>query len=253
MSETLEIFGREYTDVTGIKAKDDNGNLVTFIKPEGTLNVSQNGMVDVSQYASANVNVSGGGGPEPDIPNDYQEVEYIDFTPHAGYAVTIPSNALFVCVASFSAAPTSAESTSARTILGYRTQTSSSLDFAVEWIYNTGLTAWLRSGNISKSGEVASPTIDTKYTISFATTGLRTNAFIGRYATYNSVSYVGMAGKIYSIKAYDIVTRNILAKFVPCYRKSDNTIGFCEAVSGTFYSTLSAQGGGSVTAGPDVN
>lgn len=62
MSETLEIFGREYTGVTGIKAKDDNGNLVTFIKPEGTLNVSQNGTVDVSQYAIANVNVSGGGG-----------------------------------------------------------------------------------------------------------------------------------------------------------------------------------------------
>ena len=62
MSETLEIFGREYTGVTGIKAKDDNGNLVTFIKPEGTLNVSENGTVDVSQYASANVNVSGGGG-----------------------------------------------------------------------------------------------------------------------------------------------------------------------------------------------
>ena len=30
MSDTLEIFGEEYTGVTGIKATDDNNNILTF-------------------------------------------------------------------------------------------------------------------------------------------------------------------------------------------------------------------------------
>ena len=62
MSDTLVIFGQEYTGVTGIQATDDNGDIQTYIKPAGTVNISENGTVDVSQYASANVNVSGGGG-----------------------------------------------------------------------------------------------------------------------------------------------------------------------------------------------
>ena len=62
MSETLEIFGAEYSGVNGIKATDDNGTVHTYIKPSGTLSVTENGMVDVTNYASVNVNVSGGGG-----------------------------------------------------------------------------------------------------------------------------------------------------------------------------------------------
>ncbi len=30
MSDTLEIFGDEFTNVTGIKATDDNNNILTF-------------------------------------------------------------------------------------------------------------------------------------------------------------------------------------------------------------------------------
>ena len=36
MSDTLEIFGVEYTNVTGIIAKDDNGNDLTFTRGGGT-------------------------------------------------------------------------------------------------------------------------------------------------------------------------------------------------------------------------
>lgn len=58
MSDTLEIFGQEWTGVTGIKATDDNDTIKTFIRPQGTISISQNGQgIDVSQYASANVAV----------------------------------------------------------------------------------------------------------------------------------------------------------------------------------------------------
>lgn len=60
-TDTLEVFGTEYTNVAGFKATDDNGNTKTYIRPQGTLSISANGTgIDVSQYASADVAVSGG-------------------------------------------------------------------------------------------------------------------------------------------------------------------------------------------------
>lgn len=58
MSDTLEIFGQEWTGVTGFKATDDNDTIKTFIRPQGTISISQNGQgIDVSQYSSADVAV----------------------------------------------------------------------------------------------------------------------------------------------------------------------------------------------------
>ena len=38
---------------------EGNGNIQTYIKPQGTINITQNGTVDVSQYASATIAVAG--------------------------------------------------------------------------------------------------------------------------------------------------------------------------------------------------
>ena len=58
MADTLEVFGVEYTGVTGIKATDDNGQIKTYIRPQGTKSISANGSgIDVTEYASVNVNV----------------------------------------------------------------------------------------------------------------------------------------------------------------------------------------------------
>lgn len=59
-TDTLEIFGTEYTGVTGIKATDDNSQTKTYIRPQGTIQISTNGSgIDVTEYASADVAVSG--------------------------------------------------------------------------------------------------------------------------------------------------------------------------------------------------
>lgn len=59
--DTLEIFGDEFTNVAGIKATDDNNQIKTYIRPQGTKSISANGTgIDVTAYASVDVSVSSG-------------------------------------------------------------------------------------------------------------------------------------------------------------------------------------------------
>ena len=57
-TDTLEIFGTEYTGVTGVKATDSNNQTKTYIRPQGTKSISANGTgIDVTEYASVDVSV----------------------------------------------------------------------------------------------------------------------------------------------------------------------------------------------------
>ena len=59
--DTLEIFGTEFTNVTGIKATDDQSGTKVYIRPQGTKSISANGSgIDVVNYASVDVNVPSG-------------------------------------------------------------------------------------------------------------------------------------------------------------------------------------------------
>lgn len=63
-TDTLEIFGSEFTGVTGFKATDDNNQIKTYIRPDGNKDISENGTnIDVTNYATVSVNVSGGSTP----------------------------------------------------------------------------------------------------------------------------------------------------------------------------------------------
>lgn len=63
MPDSLTVFGSTYTGVTGFKATDTNSNTLTYIRPQGNKTISQNGSdIDVAEYATVSVNVSGGGG-----------------------------------------------------------------------------------------------------------------------------------------------------------------------------------------------
>ena len=68
MSDTLQIFGKTFSNATGIVATDNTDTERTFIRPTGTMTIDENGTYDVSEYASAEVSVSGSGD-EP-VPED---------------------------------------------------------------------------------------------------------------------------------------------------------------------------------------
>ena len=60
-TDTLEIFGSEFTGVTGIKATDNNSATKTYVRPDGNLSITSNGNnIDCAAYATVSVNVSSG-------------------------------------------------------------------------------------------------------------------------------------------------------------------------------------------------
>lgn len=62
-TDILEIFGSEYAGVTGIKATDSSNNTKTYIRPQGNKEITSNGNnIDVTEYATVSVSVSGSGG-----------------------------------------------------------------------------------------------------------------------------------------------------------------------------------------------
>lgn len=64
MTDSLTIWGTDYTGVKGFKADDGNDNTLAYIRPQGTKSITQNGTgIDVAEYATVDVSVSGGGSP----------------------------------------------------------------------------------------------------------------------------------------------------------------------------------------------
>lgn len=62
MSDALNIFGTTYSNVAGIVATNTSDADLTFVRPQGSKSITENGTgIDVAQYATVDVNVSGGG------------------------------------------------------------------------------------------------------------------------------------------------------------------------------------------------
>lgn len=58
MSDNLTVFGTDYTNVTGIKAKGTGNGTLAYIRPTGTKTITANGTgIDVAEYASVDVAV----------------------------------------------------------------------------------------------------------------------------------------------------------------------------------------------------
>lgn len=58
MSDSLTVFGIDYTGVTGIKAKGTGNGTLAYIRPQGTKSISANGTgIDVAAYSTVDVSV----------------------------------------------------------------------------------------------------------------------------------------------------------------------------------------------------
>ena len=59
MTDSLTIFGDDFTGVTGIKATGTGNGTLTYIRPRGTKSIGSNGTnIDVTEYAAVDVSVS---------------------------------------------------------------------------------------------------------------------------------------------------------------------------------------------------
>ena len=58
MTDSLTVFGTDYTNVTGIKAKGTGNGTLTYVRPQGTKSITANGTgIDVAAYESVDVAV----------------------------------------------------------------------------------------------------------------------------------------------------------------------------------------------------
>ena len=58
MTDSLTVFGTDFTNVTGIKATGTGNGTLTYIRPQGTKSISANGSgIDVTEYAEVDVAV----------------------------------------------------------------------------------------------------------------------------------------------------------------------------------------------------
>lgn len=86
MSDSLTIFGTDYTGVTGIKAKGTGNGTLTYIRPSGTKSISANGTgIDVAAYASVDVAVPTGGSPSLQAKTATPTEQQQAVTPDSGY------------------------------------------------------------------------------------------------------------------------------------------------------------------------
>lgn len=64
MTDSLTVFGTDFTGVTGIKAKGTGNGTLTYLRPQGTKSISANGTgIDVTEFAAVDVAVPTGGTP----------------------------------------------------------------------------------------------------------------------------------------------------------------------------------------------
>lgn len=188
------------------------------------------------------------GGPDtPDtpiiLPSGYKKVKYMS---HVGSAcISVPKPNLIYLMASGKLLSTDSNSK----ILGYRLRNTDPTDFNAGYSTTTGLRTWQRRD--SKDYTYPTPYVAGE---DFVTSGIlyntRTAAFIGAYYVLSGTIYEPWNGDVYYIKGLDL-TGETAFNYVPCVKEEDETPGYFEVVSGTFYGTVISNSGGKIVPGPE--
>lgn len=193
---------------------------------------------------------------EPMLPNEYQRVKYLDFTPSIGIIVTIPSTGHIIFTADFSSDKTSGSQSD---VFGYRLQETSNMDFQLGVSTSSRLYNYIRTpGNGIGLSDLSSESYRAQDRVkaSILLINPRPMALIGKYAYgYSSAGVDNYAfdGKFYELTARNIVTNKLVGWFVPCYRKSDNQVGVYDHIEKVFYyETYAAGSDYNIVAGPEI-
>lgn len=249
-----------YTPPSGV----DGFNQVAVNVPQPTpvtqsLSVTQNGTYippsGVDGFNQVTVNVPAVT-PHPALPAEYQEVEYLHFTPSIAIVTTIPSIANLLVSVKFSVDEDPAPNTA--TPVGYRLQTSAANDWDIT----------VTGGEVSSY--VRTPGLNTGITMTYGKTAYydemltgsvllfspRTTMLVGRYGHYDTASIDAFAlnGNIYEVEGFDVSDDTHSFWFIPCYRKADNVPGLYDVINNSFYyETYHTGSDYNIECGPDKN
>ena len=247
------IENGEYTPEAGI---DGFAPVVVDVEPTiESLEITENGTytaVGVDGYSPVVVNVPTGP-VEPQLPSEYQEVEYITFDGNEYMLVeNLPTEYLIQFMGSNSV------SESENCAIGYREEINSNSDFEIRFQWG-GLNTWGRSNTytyVILSALPSGSSLNVAREIYVYHSDSRQKFFIGKYNTQNDqLSFKGnfIRTRLY---LYDRTAGTFtepfdtIREFVPCYRKSDSEPGVYELYTHTFYPN---EGIGTLIAGPDAN
>ena len=120
MADTLNIYGVTYQGVEGIKGTDSNNIVLTYVRPQGTKTITQNGTgIDVAAYADVDVNVSGGGstlGTKTITANGEYDATDDNLDGYSAVTVSVPASAVDTGTKNISI---SANGTTTENVVGY--------------------------------------------------------------------------------------------------------------------------------------
>ncbi|MBR2697431.1 MAG: hypothetical protein IKE76_02485 [Clostridia bacterium] len=244
-----------------------------YSEPTGSVTITENGTVNVKDYAAAEVSVTpalqsktatqngtvtpdagyyglssvsvevpSGGGAEPSLPSAYQEVEYLVSDGAEWITSDLPMVKGDILSFKFEVL-----SRVAQTAIGNRSASAARWDAGWE---NGSFYANNACYNIASIPGSASNIWEALIAITTATsTGFN-------YGSYLYSSQYPSHGRLYTLRVFraqrnsnGTVSMALTAKYVPCYRKSDGVIGFYDVVNEAFYTN---SGSGQFGKGGDV-
>lgn len=240
--DDLDGYSHVTVDVSNTYTSADEGKVVDngALVAQTSLAITANGTYDTELISEVSVNVESGG---RTLPNDYQQVEYIEVTSYEHIRVPFVferGDFVFGAVSRLSG-------TGEAGFAGRHPQESGEISASGTWdLYFSSGTAfadsvytWDGYGGVSTQAttmasisEQETVSYGTKYFFAFAWISMPsvvTRFYLGCYRT----DRYPFNGRIYQFRV--IRNGDAVLDFVPCYRKRDSKPGFYDVVNSVFY------------------